>query len=158
MVLKSIAAAVLFVAGLAAPALAASTDDLNIFSIEATFEDVAADVEDAIVNRGYGVDYHGRIGAMLKRTAADVGATKALYQDAEFFQFCSAVLSRKMMEAEPHNISYCPFVVAVYELASKPGTVYVSYRRPGAGSTQASRQALATIDKLLEDISRDATQ
>jgi hypothetical protein len=57
---------------------------------------------------------------MLKRTAGDVEAGKALYKDAEFFTFCSAVVSRKVMEADIGDIAYCPYVVFAYE-AEKPG-------------------------------------
>lgn len=158
MKIRKLFAAALLSLALSGPAMAGNHSDLNIFSAEGDFDDVAAFVEDAIISRGLGVDYRGKIGDMLKRTGEAVGSSKAIYKDAQFFQFCSAVLSRNMMEADPRNIGYCPYVVAVYELASKPGTVYVSYRRPGMGDTPGSKKALAAVDKLLEGISREATE
>ena len=95
--------------------------DMKIVAIEGAFEDVSEFVADAIVNRGLVIDYRGYIGRMLKRTGADAGSAKPLYRDAQFFQFCSAVWSRRTMEADPRNIAYCPYVVFVYELAAKSG-------------------------------------
>ena len=45
---------------------------------------------------------------MLQRTADVVGATRTLYRNAAFLQFCSAVVSRKVMEENTANIAYCP--------------------------------------------------
>jgi hypothetical protein len=75
----------------------------------------------------YTIDYHGFIGDMLKRTAGDVDAEKALYKDAEFFTFCSAVVSRKVMEADIGDIAYCPYVV-LSTRRKKPGAVTVGFR------------------------------
>ncbi len=127
-------------------------------AVEGAFEDVAEYVADAIVNRGLAIDYRGYIGRMLRRTGKDVGAAKPVYRDAQFFQFCSAVFSRRTMEADPRNIAYCPYVVFVYELAAKPGTVHVGYRRPAAAGSAASRKALAAVEKLLGAIVREATE
>jgi len=95
---------------------------------------------------------------MLKRTAGDVGATKALYANAETVQFCSAVLSRKMMEADTANIAYCPYVIFYYELADQPGTVYAGHRHLGPGASAESTAAIGVINKLLDDIVREATE
>lgn len=109
---------------------AASADELvTTYETDAAFADVSADLQDAIVNRGYNVDYHGHIGEMLNRTAGDVGASKALYKHAELMQFCSAVVSRAVMEADIGNIAFCPYIVFAYEAQSKPGTVVVGFRR-----------------------------
>lgn len=111
----------------------AAGDDVMTVETDAAFADVATGVENAIVNRGYAIDYHGFIGDMLKRTASDVEAGKALYKDAEFFTFCSAVVSRKVMEADIGDIAYCPYVVFVYEAEANPGTVVVGHRLLPAG-------------------------
>ena len=127
-------------------------------AVEGAFEDIAEYVADAIVNRGLTIDYRGYIGRMLKRTGKDAGSAKPLYRDAQFFQFCSAVWSRRTMEADPANIAYCPYVVFVYELAAKPGTVHVGYRRPAQTGSAESRKALAAVDRLLDAIVREATE
>src|SRR5690606_20524585 len=103
----------------ATPSVAQS--EVKIHQTEAAFSDVIADLEDAVVNRGYVVDYHGYIGEMLKRTANDVGASKPLYRNAEFIQFCSAVVSRDAMEADVANIAFCPYVLFAYETEADPG-------------------------------------
>ncbi len=53
------------------------------------------------ISRGFKIDYNGRIGDMLARTAKDVGAKKTVFKHAEFFTFCSARLSRKAIESDP---------------------------------------------------------
>lgn len=136
---------------LAASALPASArDDVTKYTSQAPFADVAADLSDAIVNRGYKVDYHGLIGEMLERTAADVGASKKLYRNAEIFQFCSAVVSRAAMETNIENIAFCPYVLFVYEAEAEPGTVNVGFRRLPEGE---GRDAVNT---LLEEIVKEA--
>jgi hypothetical protein len=124
-------AAAMFAGLLFAPlAGAANADELvTTYETDAPFADVTADIQDAIINRGYNVDYHGHIGEMLNRTAGDVGAAKALYKNAEFMQFCSAVVSRAVMEADIGNIAFCPYIVFAYEAQAKPGTVVVGFRR-----------------------------
>ncbi|HMQ58661.1 MAG TPA: DUF302 domain-containing protein [Rhizobiaceae bacterium] len=131
------------------PALAA--DDTVTKTTTEPFADVAQAASDAIVNRGYTIDYHGFIGDMLKRTAADVGATKELYKDAQFFTFCSAVVSRRVMEADAVNIAYCPYVVFVYERADQPGTVTAGFRKLPAGNGRDE------VNTLLTEIVEEAT-
>ncbi len=141
-------------AGLAAAVAAApavAQEQVTTQTVEADFASVTADLGDAIVNRGYVVDYHGFIGDMLKRTAADVGGQKALYREAEFFQFCSAVVSRKAMEADIGNIAYCPYVVFAYEAEDAPGKVVVGFRRLPDGDGRDE------VNALLEEITREAT-
>jgi uncharacterized protein (DUF302 family) len=139
--------------GLATAALSSAVgaqDLVATYETTASFQDVSADLQDAVVNRGYVVDYLGRVGEMLKRTAEDVGATKALYKDAEFVQFCSAVVSRAAMEADIGNIAFCPYVLFVYEAEGTPGTVTVGFRRLPAGEGRDD------VNVLLDTIAREA--
>lgn len=130
---------------------ASAQEDVTSFTSTNPYADVAVDLEDAIINRGYVVDYHGLIGDMLKRTAADVGSDVPLYKDAEFFQFCSAVMSRATMEADIANIAYCPYVLFVYEAEATPGTVTVGFRRMPDGPGRDE------VNALLEEIAQEAT-
>ena len=139
-------------------ASASDYGDFKLYSTKSSFDNVRANVEDAIVNRGYVIDYHGFVGKMLNRTGQDVGSSKATYKEAEFFQFCSAVLTRKMTEADPRNIGYCPYVVTVYELASDPGRVYVGYRLPALAGSEESKRTLGAVGELLDKISREAVK
>lgn len=149
--MKTLLAATTVLFCLASGAQAAG-DDVKTIQSNAVFADVTSGIENAIVNRGYKVDYHGFLGDMLKRTADDVDAGKALYKDAEFFTFCSAVVSRKVMEAEIGDIAYCPYVIFAYEAEATPGTVTVGFRTlPEGGERDA-------VNVLLSDIIKDAAE
>lgn len=138
-------------------ALAADASaEVNIRTTKTPFQDVLTDVEAAIVNQGLVIDLKGNIGGMLDRTAKDLGG-KPIYAQAQYFSFCSARLSRAMLEADPANMGFCPFVVFVYERADQPGTTTVGYRRPPAGSGAATA-AFAAIDKLLAGVIAEATK
>ena len=119
---------------------------------EVPFADAAQGVNEAIVNKGFKVDYHGFLGDMLKRTAGDVGATKELYKDAEFFTFCSAVVSRTVMEADIGDIAYCPYVVFVYEDAANPGKVTIGHRNLPEGGERGQ------VNDILNEIVRTAAE
>ena len=127
------------------------------YSKTAKLEDVIEDLRLAIEGKGLVVDYESFVNRMLERTGKDVGSTRKLYTDARAFVFCSAALSRKTMEADPANASFCPYGIMVYATAEQPGTVHVSYRRPWRpdGST-ASRAALKEVETLLDGIARSA--
>lgn len=94
---------------------------------------------------------------MLERTGKDVGSARKLYADTHTFLFCSAALSRKTMEADPANITLCPYSIVVYEMAQQPGMIHVSYRRPWRpDGSQASAAALKEVEALLDAIAREA--
>ncbi len=130
---------------------------LRSYSTQGEYEEVIQDVEDSILNAGLNIDYRGRIGEMLDRTRKDLGGTSKIYKGAQFMQFCSARLSRKMMEADPANMGVCPYIVYVYETIKKPGTVVVGYKRPQGAAGEASQKALNAIDTLLNAIVKEAT-
>ncbi|MCY0147389.1 DUF302 domain-containing protein [Hoeflea sp. G2-23] len=149
--MKKLLAATAAIVCLAGPATAAG-DDVKTHVSDASFADVMGGIENAIVNRGYTIDYHGFIGEMLKRTAADVDAEKPLYKEAEFVSFCSAVMSRKVMEADISDIAYCPYVVFAYEAESDPGKVVVGYRTLPSGGPRDD------VNALLGEIIKDAAE
>lgn len=152
------AAALALAAALAVTAPAYADDSIKSYSKKGSFADVKTDLTETIVNRGLKIDYNGNIGAMLERTGADVGSTKAVYKGAEFFTFCSAKLSRTMMEADPMNLGSCPYVMFIYESAAKPGEVTVGYRLPGARGDDASKKSLAEVEALLDGIAKEAVK
>ena len=136
----------------------ASAQELKTYGKKSSYEDVKFELNDAIIRRGLAIDYTGHINKMLERTGADVGSSKHVYANAEFFMFCSAKLSRDMIEADPTNLGYCPYVVFLYEVADKPGEIVVGYRRPLPKGDAASQKALAAIDALLDGIVKDAVK
>ena len=142
-----VVAAVLLSIGLAG---AAAADGVTVYDYDGSFADAAFEVESAIVDRGLVIDAVSHVGAMLNRTGADVGSDKAIFKEADIFQFCSAVLSRKAMEADPLNLAHCPYGIFVYETGDGSGVVKVGYRHFPKGP-------LDEVQALLDDIARQVT-
>jgi uncharacterized protein (DUF302 family) len=118
----------------------------NTYPYEGTFEDAAFSVESAIIGKGLVIDYVSHVGEMLNRTGGDVGSKVELFKEADIFVFCSAVLSRKVMEADPMNIAHCPYGIFV---ADRDGEILIGYRNYPEGPMQE-------IEALLEDIVQEA--
>jgi uncharacterized protein (DUF302 family) len=147
--------AILLFAGIVHGALAA--DDYMVVATKAgNFSDVRDDVEMAITDRGLVVNNVSHVGDMLARTGKDLGDSKQVFIKAEALEFCSAEWSRKMMEADPDNIVFCPYVISVYVVPGKPHEVRIAYRRPQITGSPASRKALKAVDDLLSGIVSDA--
>jgi len=144
-------------AAICTPASAADPNPVVAYSKQAKFDDVRDDLKAAIEAKGLVVDYHSFVNRMLERTGKDLGAAKKLYVDAQAFVFCSAALSRKMMEADPANAAMCPYSITVYATAQEPGKVVVAYRRPWRpDGSAASKAALKEVEALLDGIAREA--
>jgi uncharacterized protein (DUF302 family) len=127
------------------------------YSKRAKFDDVRDDLKAAIEGKGLVIDYQSFVNRMLERTGRDVGSARKLYADAQAFVFCSAVLSRKTMEADAANAALCPYSIMVYATAQDPGTVHVAYRRPWRpDGPAASKAALRQVEALLDGIAREA--
>ncbi len=140
-----------------AAAAAADPQPVVTYSKAGGFEDVRDDLKAAIEGNGLVIDYHSFVNRMLERTGKDVGSARKLYLDAQSFVFCSAALSRKMMEADAANVAMCPYSMVVYATAQEPGKVYVAYRRPWRpDGSAASKAALAEVDALLDALAREA--
>jgi len=133
------------------PMLAFADDSIYTQSVTGDFDEIRIDVENAIVNRGFVIDFHAKVGEMLNRTAADTGSAKTVYAAADSWQFCSAVLSRKMVEASVINIAYCPYVVFAYATVDEPNNIVVGFRRHDS-SDQATAEVLKEIDTILGSI------
>jgi hypothetical protein len=136
----------------------ALAEEVTTYRSVAPFDEVRQDLADAIINRGYVIDYEAHIGKMLARTAADVGASQTVFAKgrANAMQFCSAVLSRNMMQADVMNIAYCPYVLFVFQERLDDPTVTIGFRRLPERGSEESKTALATVNKLLDDIAREA--
>ena len=109
---------------------------------DGSFDDATFAVESAILDQGLVIDYVSRVGAMLARTGADVGSDRELFKDADVFIFCSAVVSREVMEADPMNLAYCPYGIFV---AETDDGVMVGYRSYPDGEMQKVQNLLASI-------------
>ncbi len=130
---------------LAFPALA---EGVTTYPFEGDFDDATFAVESAIIDRGLVIDYVSKVGNMLNRTGADVGSDVKIFDNANVYLFCSAVISRKMMEADPMNIAYCPYGIFV---ADQGGKVVIGYRDQPEGVMQE-------VQKLLDEIAREAAE
>lgn len=140
-------------------------DGLGYKSVTAKgeFDSVFVDVQDAIVNKGYTIDYVGHFNQMLKRTSKTVGSVTekgslSPYKHAKFMQFCSALLTHEAISANPQNIAICPYVVFVYEEKTDPGLIHVGYRRPVAGPSKRTRKAIEKIEAMLTSIITEAVK
>ena len=146
----------LLVAALFSVSVQAREPGVVVRSVKGEFADVKENVLFAVQNRGLVLNYTSHIGAMLARTGKDIGRGGVIFREAELLEFCSAAVSRGMMEADPHNIVFCPYSIAVYTLPAETGTVYVAYRKPPASGSDRSVQALRAVGKLLDEIAEEA--
>jgi uncharacterized protein (DUF302 family) len=143
--------------GLPTPAPAADQEPVVSYAHKAKFEDVRDDLKAAIESRGLVIDFESHIHQMLERTGKDLGATAQPFANAEAVLFCSAQLSRRMMEADPANVVFCPYTITVYVSAQAPDTVVVTYRRPWrTGGSPPSQAALREVERLLDGVAREA--
>lgn len=134
----------------------AAPDGVVVRSTKGAFQEVKERVLHALEDRGLVLNYTARIGAMLERTGKDIGTARQLYADAELLEFCSAKVSRDTMEADPRNIAFCPYSIAIYVLPKEPGKVYLAYRRLAASGPERSARALGAVDRLLAGIVAEA--
>lgn len=133
-------------------------DYMVLHSVKDSFTWIRDAIKEGITERGMVVNNVSHIGDMLSRTGSDIGESSEVYLQAEALEFCSATVSRQMMEADPKNIIFCPYIIAVYVLPSDPETVFVAYRKPTLVGDEASRKALQAVEDLLEGIASNATK
>ncbi len=135
---------------------AKETSPVVLYSSDNDFEFVTQDIKIAIQNRGLVIDHTSHIADMLERTGKDLGTPKRLYLKGEAYSFCSAVLSRKMMDADWRNIVFCPYSLAVYVTPEEPKRVYAGFRRLPLVGSDSSKAALKEVNNLLDGILREA--
>lgn len=124
----------------------AVAEDETHYVFDGDFDEAVFSLESAIVGRGLVIDFQSHTGDMLNRTQGDIEGAVPLYDNADIFVFCSAVLSRKMMEADPLNIAHCPYSIYV---ADREGEVTIGYGHFPDGIMQE-------VQALLDDITREA--
>ncbi|MEM8752621.1 MAG: DUF302 domain-containing protein [Pseudomonadota bacterium] len=132
-------------AALVVSATASGAGQTVVHTFDGSFDDAAFAVENAIIGEGLVIDFVSHVGEMLSRTAADVGSDVELFGEADIFVFCSAALSRKVMEADPMNIAHCPYGVFV---AERGGEVLIGHRTYPEGPMQ---EVQALLDKIVRE-------
>lgn len=128
--------------------ISTTAQDIVSYETDQSFDDVVFGLESAILDRGLVIDGQNHVGEMLARTREDVGSDKVIYEHAEVYSFCSAVLSRKMMEADPLNIGFCPYDIFVAQPVGEK--VIVGFRNFPEGP-------MKEVQSLLDSIARSAT-
>ncbi|MDO5658505.1 MAG: DUF302 domain-containing protein [Paracoccus sp. (in: a-proteobacteria)] len=119
------------------------------YETQDSYDDAVFSVREAIIGKGLVIDDEAHIGDMLARTRADVGSEVELFTGAKAFGFCSATVSRQVIEADITNVQFCPYHIYVYEAAAAPGTVHVGFPDyPG--------ETMAPVRELLDEIVREA--
>jgi uncharacterized protein (DUF302 family) len=126
----------------------ASAQEFKTYTTDMSFADAAFAVESAILSKGLVIDHISHTGDMLERTRADVGSDKVLFLGADVYEFCSASVSRQVMEADPLNFHFCPYAIRIYERPETAGTVTISH--------QTYSGTMAPVNTLLESIVEDA--
>ena len=124
---------------------AAQAQDVITYTFDGSFEDATFALESAIVDRGLVIDLVSHVGEMLNRTGADVGSDQMIFDNADIFLFCSAAVSRRVMEADPLNIVHCPYSIFVTE---KDGAVMMGHRAYPDGPMQ---EVEAMLDSIILD-------
>jgi uncharacterized protein (DUF302 family) len=127
------------------------TGGIVSYTVDQTMDDVLFALENEIIGRGLKIDTVNHVGEMLDRTGADLGTTTKIYTDAQIFNFCSAVLSREMMEANPLNIAFCPYRIFVFSTPSEPDKTTVGFN--GFPDTEMKK-----VGALLDGIVKDALE
>ena len=125
----------------------AMADDMAVLhAYDGAFDDATFSVESAILDAGLVIDYVSHTGEMLARTGADLGSEVTIFDAADVFLFCSAVVSRRVMEVDPMNIVHCPYSIFV---ADQQGGVVIGYHNYPDG-------IMKEVQALLEGIVQEA--
>ena len=132
-------------------AIPAQADGFFTVDVQAEYDDVVFNVEQAITNQGLVIDHVSHIGEMLSRTMGDVGGKKELFTNAQVFSFCSATVSRDVMEAKLRNIQFCPYGIYVYQSAEEGAPVTVGYR-------EFNEMTMQPVNYLLQQIVAESTK
>lgn len=150
--LRTITIVSILLAGLASAAEPTTDDHRVIYRATGTFDDYREDISDAILGMGMVISNVSHVGEMLSRTGKDLGAGKAIFNQAEVIEFCHAINSRRAMAADPHNIVFCPFRIAVYSLTEAPEQVYIAFPRLKTNNGGKSQGALDAVEDMLRAI------
>ena len=161
--LLQLALVVCTLAGFAPMASAADQPGYRAYVRAGTFANVREDLNDAIIKRGFVVDHVGRFNFMLERTADVAGKPTgdsggSPYKDAEYLQFCPALLTHDGVAASPFYIANCPITIFIFELRAEPGKVHVGYRLPVASTVEAMAPVHLKLVETLDAIAREATK
>lgn len=141
------AALFLLLAALAAFGVAAEPDIVTHEVRGAAFADVRTALEDAIAEEGLTAPTVSHFGAMLARTAPDLGHAPDLYAEAEIFSFCSVRAAAALAAEDARYIALCPLAIALFRRPGAHSPVTIAYRPIGL-DTEGGRLASATQARI----------
>lgn len=128
---------------------AALADGIVSYDTTDSFDDVVFGLENAIIDQGLVIDSVSHTGDMLERTKGDVGSDVTIFTNADIFSFCSAQISREVMEADPMNVVFCPYDIFVIVRPETPDTTTIGFRSFPDGE-------MKKVEALLDGIARAA--
>jgi uncharacterized protein (DUF302 family) len=135
-------------AAFAVCATTAMADQMISYTTDDSFDDVVFGLENAIVDAGLVVDSVSHTGDMLERTKGDVGSDVKIFEKADIYSFCSAAISRRVMEADPMNVIYCPYGIFVLQMPDDD-KVTIGFRSYPDGP-------MKEVEALLDGIAKSA--
>ncbi len=147
--------------GMATPTMAEEIQPVRedgpvvVYQSEDDFQTTLDNLKMAVTNQGLLVSGELHLSEMLNRTGPDLGFPEPVFSEAESVEFCSALMSHKMIQASPLNAAICPFTIAVYRKTAEPDTVYLAYRKPELVGDQDGKTR-AEVMNMLNTISREA--
>jgi len=129
-------------------------DPVVLYSVQGDYDEVWEDLKMALNERGLVVSSVSHVGEMIDRTGRALGRTRKVFGKANVMEFCSAVISRDMLEQNAHLIAFCPYQIMVYSLPDNERKIYLSYRRP-IWNGPSDQGVLDEVEKLVSGIIRD---
>lgn len=131
------------------PVYSYSTSDLN-------FDEVKDNVKMAITGRGVNIANELHASEMLNRTGPDLGFAHPVFKRAETIEFCSAVISLRLVESNPDNVVMCPFTISIYQLNNDEGVIHAAFRVP-VGFDESAEQ-YAEVADFISGIVKEAME
>jgi uncharacterized protein (DUF302 family) len=122
-----------------------------VYTRDSAFSDVMDGLKMAIQERGMYINNVMNMGEMLERTGQDLGLGASPFGQAESIEFCSAVLSREMIQEDPARMVNCPFIISVYILPGDADTTYVAHREIPTDQVESS-PIMAKVAEMLKSI------
>jgi len=127
-----------------------AAQNMTNVTIPESLDDMEFAVESAIIDMGLTIDFTSHSGAMLERTREDVGSDIVLFTGATIYNFCSARVSREVIEADINNIIYCPYSIYLYSTPDSPDETIIGHLTyPG--------ESMQPANDLLDEIIANAT-
>ena len=140
---------IILAATLSVTGAVASAGEQISYTTDYSFDDVTFGLENAIIDAGLVIDHVSHTGDMLERTKGDVGSDATLFLGADIYSFCSAKISREVMEADPMNVVFCPYDIFVVVRPDTPEVTTIGFRTFPQGP-------MKSVEALLDGIAKAA--